>query len=156
MTELLLGDVSQQLRSLRDESIDGVLTDPPFGIRIRGLPWDGKAIAAEARQIKVNEDERWDSPTQTQAACSERWGRKPALRLMLQVGLDFKLRRERLAAGEVRGNSPALETPPPFLRGTVADHTQLAGDPHPGNRSWGAVIAASPVIRIRMDRLPLQ
>lgn len=45
---LSLGDCLETLRSLPDNSIDSVVTDPPYGIRFMGKSWDGADIEARA------------------------------------------------------------------------------------------------------------
>jgi site-specific DNA-methyltransferase (adenine-specific) len=41
---LHLGDCLEVLRFLPDNSVDSVVTDPPYGIRFMGKAWDGKDI----------------------------------------------------------------------------------------------------------------
>lgn len=45
---ILAGDCVEQMRELADESIDAVITDPPYGINFMGKAWDGAAIAEAA------------------------------------------------------------------------------------------------------------
>ena len=49
------GDALTVLRTLPDESVDAVITDPPYGIGFMGLGWDRGvppvAVWAEARRI---------------------------------------------------------------------------------------------------------
>ncbi len=37
---LLLGDCLEQLRELPDNSVDSVVTDPPYGLSFMGKKWD--------------------------------------------------------------------------------------------------------------------
>ncbi|WP_440064325.1 DNA-methyltransferase [Pseudomonas syringae] len=46
--ELHLGDCLEVLRGLPANSIDSVVTDPPYGIRFMGKSWDGKDIEERA------------------------------------------------------------------------------------------------------------
>ncbi len=46
--QLHLGDCLDILRTLPDNSIDSVVTDPPYGIRFMGKSWDGKDIEERA------------------------------------------------------------------------------------------------------------
>ena len=46
--ELHLGDCLEVLRGLPANSIDSVVTDPPYGIRFMGKSWDGQAIEDRA------------------------------------------------------------------------------------------------------------
>ncbi|MEQ4313772.1 site-specific DNA-methyltransferase [Pseudomonas syringae] len=46
--ELHLGDCLEVLRALPANSIDSVVTDPPYGIRFMGKSWDGKDIEERA------------------------------------------------------------------------------------------------------------
>lgn len=45
---LHLGDCLETLRTLPDNSVDSVCTDPPYGIRFMGKSWDGSDIEARA------------------------------------------------------------------------------------------------------------
>lgn len=45
---LHLGDCLDTLRTLPDNSVDSVVTDPPYGIRFMGKSWDGADIEARA------------------------------------------------------------------------------------------------------------
>jgi site-specific DNA-methyltransferase (adenine-specific) len=42
--QILIGDCISLLRSMPDNSVDSVVTDPPYGIRFMGKSWDGKDI----------------------------------------------------------------------------------------------------------------
>ncbi|MDO4243508.1 MAG: DNA methyltransferase [Actinomyces sp.] len=42
------GDCLDVLRTLPDDSVDSVVTDPPYGLRFMGQAWDGAAIEARA------------------------------------------------------------------------------------------------------------
>ncbi|MFG2976255.1 DNA methyltransferase [Streptomyces sp. NPDC048331] len=46
--QLLLGDAHTQLRTLPNNSIDAVITDPPYEIGIAGQTWDSTGIAYSA------------------------------------------------------------------------------------------------------------
>lgn len=46
--ELHLGDCIAVLKTIPDNSIDSVVTDPPYGIRFMGKAWDGKDIEERA------------------------------------------------------------------------------------------------------------
>lgn len=46
--KLYLGDCLETLRTLPDNSVDSVVTDPPYGIRFMGKSWDGADIEARA------------------------------------------------------------------------------------------------------------
>lgn len=45
---LHLGDCLEVMRTLPDNSVDSVVTDPPYGIRFMGKAWDGKDIEERA------------------------------------------------------------------------------------------------------------
>ncbi|WEV89998.1 adenine-specific methyltransferase [Pseudomonas phage PotUPM1] len=47
---LHLGDCLEVMRTLPDNSVDSVVTDPPYGIRFMGKAWDGKDIEERAAQ----------------------------------------------------------------------------------------------------------
>jgi DNA modification methylase len=47
---LFHGDCIEVMRSLPDNSVDAVVTDPPYGIGFMGKAWDGAAIAAAAKK----------------------------------------------------------------------------------------------------------
>jgi DNA modification methylase len=42
---ILQGDVLEQLATLPDESVDAVVTDPPYEMRFMGKAWDGSGIS---------------------------------------------------------------------------------------------------------------
>lgn len=46
--QLLVGDCIDMMRTLPDNSVDSVVTDPPYGIRFMGKSWDGQDIEARA------------------------------------------------------------------------------------------------------------
>lgn len=46
--ELHLGDCLEVLRGMPADSIDSIVTDPPYGIRFMGKSWDGKDIEERA------------------------------------------------------------------------------------------------------------
>jgi len=41
---LLLGDSKEVLKDIPDNSIDSVVTDPPYGLTFMGKAWDGTGI----------------------------------------------------------------------------------------------------------------
>lgn len=45
---ILTGDCLELMRSMPDNSVDSVVTDPPYGIRFMGKSWDGQDIEARA------------------------------------------------------------------------------------------------------------
>lgn len=45
---VLIGDCIESMRTLPDNSIDSVVTDPPYGIRFMGKSWDGQDIEDRA------------------------------------------------------------------------------------------------------------
>lgn len=45
---VLIGDCIEAMRTLPDNSIDSVVTDPPYGIRFMGKSWDGQDIEDRA------------------------------------------------------------------------------------------------------------
>lgn len=44
LIDLRLGDCIEVMRSLEDESVSALVTDPPYGINFMGKAWDGRAI----------------------------------------------------------------------------------------------------------------
>ncbi len=46
--ELHLGDCLEAMRTMADNSVDSVVTDPPYGIRFMGKSWDGADIEGRA------------------------------------------------------------------------------------------------------------
>ena len=52
------GDCLDVMRSMADNSVDSVVTDPPYGIRFMGKAWDGADIEARAseRRAAVSHD----------------------------------------------------------------------------------------------------
>lgn len=47
---ILHGDCFERMRELPDNSVDSVVTDPPYGIRFMGRAWDGEDIINRAKQ----------------------------------------------------------------------------------------------------------
>jgi len=45
IARILIGDVLERLRKLPDESIDSVVTDPPYELGFMGKAWDSSGIA---------------------------------------------------------------------------------------------------------------
>jgi hypothetical protein len=52
MVELLLGDCLTVLASRPADSVDAVVTDPPYGMRFMGAAWDGADIEASVAQAE--------------------------------------------------------------------------------------------------------
>ena len=42
--DLLLGDCLEKMKTLAENSVDAIVTDPPYGIRFMGKAWDGADI----------------------------------------------------------------------------------------------------------------
>jgi len=38
---ILIGDCCARMRELAENSVDAIVTDPPYGIRFMGKSWDG-------------------------------------------------------------------------------------------------------------------
>ncbi|MGL4233755.1 MAG: DNA-methyltransferase [Casimicrobium sp.] len=53
--QLFLGDCIDVMRSLPNNSIDSLVTDPPYGIRFMGKAWDGEDIERRANQRRSHE-----------------------------------------------------------------------------------------------------
>lgn len=47
---ILHGDCIEKLKTLPDNSVDSVVTDPPYGIRFMGKSWDGADIEARTNE----------------------------------------------------------------------------------------------------------
>ena len=60
---LLCGDALEQLRLLEENSVDAVVTDPPYGINFMGKAWDGAAIIQAARRNAEARAPRTDGRT---------------------------------------------------------------------------------------------
>lgn len=45
---ILVGDCIELMRQMPDNSVDSVVTDPPYGIRFMGKSWDGQDIESRA------------------------------------------------------------------------------------------------------------
>lgn len=50
MVDLRRGDCCEVMKTLADNSVDSVVTDPPYGIRFMGTAWDGADIERRAQQ----------------------------------------------------------------------------------------------------------
>lgn len=59
MIKLMLGDCLNSIKSLPDNSVDSIVTDPPYGIRFMGKAWDGADIE------KMLERDRSEGDTKT-------------------------------------------------------------------------------------------
>src|SRR5512144_2496746 len=46
---LIHADCLDAMAAMEPESVDAVVTDPPYGIRFMGKAWDGAAIEEQAR-----------------------------------------------------------------------------------------------------------
>ncbi len=47
------GDCVEVMRTMPDETVDAVITDPPYGIRFMGESWDGADISARQQRGKL-------------------------------------------------------------------------------------------------------
>lgn len=47
---LILGDCIEVMKTLADNSVDALVTDPPYGWRFMGKAWDGKDIVEKAKR----------------------------------------------------------------------------------------------------------
>lgn len=52
MTRILLGDCIEQMKLLGENSVDCIVTDPPYGWRFMGKAWDDADILIKSRQAK--------------------------------------------------------------------------------------------------------
>jgi DNA modification methylase len=50
---ILAGDCIELMRHLPENSVDAIVTDPPYGIRFMGKAWDGKDIEAKVARRRV-------------------------------------------------------------------------------------------------------
>ena len=50
MTQLLLGDCLEVLPTLQDNSVDSIVTDPPYGLSFMGKGWDYQVPSVEIWQ----------------------------------------------------------------------------------------------------------
>ena len=46
---ILIGDCCARMRELAENSVDAIVTDPPYGIRFMGKSWDGDDIIAKTQ-----------------------------------------------------------------------------------------------------------
>ena len=63
MIKLLLGDCLDKLKELEDNSVDSVVTDPPYGLGFMGKQWDifdksqfGNAGSEGVNDLKVKKN----------------------------------------------------------------------------------------------------
>jgi DNA modification methylase len=54
---ILVGDCIEAMRLMAPNSVDAVVTDPPYGIGFMGQAWDGKDIEARATKRQGNESQ---------------------------------------------------------------------------------------------------
>lgn len=66
--KLHLGDCLESMRAMPDNSVDSIVTDPPYGIRFMGKSWDGADIEARSAY-------RASMPSQA-SNCSAKGGHK--------------------------------------------------------------------------------
>ena len=52
LNRIYLGDCIETMKSWPDNSVDAVVTDPPYGIRFMGKAWDGADIDRQAQKRK--------------------------------------------------------------------------------------------------------
>ena len=52
MSELLQGDCLIRLKELKDNSIDAIITDPPYELGFMGKKWDNSGIAYNVEMWK--------------------------------------------------------------------------------------------------------
>lgn len=50
---ILLGDVLDRLRTLPDDSVDSIVTDPPYELGFMGKAWDESGIAGSVDSVEV-------------------------------------------------------------------------------------------------------
>ena len=48
MIKLLHGDCLEQMKTLPDDSVDSIVTDPPYGISFMAKKWDYDVTSVEA------------------------------------------------------------------------------------------------------------
>ena len=51
---LLKGDCIKKLKSLKDNSVDSVVTDPPYEIGFMGKGWDDSGIEREDEYMEIS------------------------------------------------------------------------------------------------------
>lgn len=58
--KILAGDCIETMKALEANSVDAIVTDPPYGISFMGKAWDGKDIEALAKRKQRKETQRPD------------------------------------------------------------------------------------------------
>ena len=88
MIDLRLGDCLEVMRTLADNTVDSVVTDPPYGIRFMGMAWDGQDIerrAAERRSAASLDPQATDrGGHKSIAAEAGKYDRAPSAMLAFQ------------------------------------------------------------------------
>jgi site-specific DNA-methyltransferase (adenine-specific) len=86
--DLRLGDCLEVMRTLADNTVDSVVTDPPYGIRFMGMAWDGQDIerrAAERRSAASSDPQATDrGGHKSIAAEAGKYDRAPSAMLAFQ------------------------------------------------------------------------
>jgi site-specific DNA-methyltransferase (adenine-specific) len=95
--KLILGDCIEKMAELPMESVDCVVTDPPYGINFLGKAWDGKAIAeAAAKPVNLGGSRRLTgSPDSPNRKMIERTGSGFATLAGEAGAYDFSLKGNR-------------------------------------------------------------
>ena len=89
MIDLRHGDCLEVMRTLADNSVDSVVTDPPYGIRFMGKAWDGQDIerrAADRRAAASSDPQATDmGGHKSTAAEAGKYDLSPAAMLAFQA-----------------------------------------------------------------------
>jgi len=87
--DLRLGDCLEVMRTLADNTVDSVVTDPPYGIRFMGKAWDGQDIerrAADRRAAASSDPQATDmGGHKSTAAEAGKYDLSPAAMLAFQA-----------------------------------------------------------------------
>ena len=100
--QLLQGDCLEVMRGLPDNSVDAVVTDPPYGLSFMGAKWDYDVPRVEVG-VSVSTVNNWD-----QGRTGPRMTARGMARLMKAYDCTFE---ELLAAEGGRKEEVATDTP---------------------------------------------
>jgi len=104
--EMHLGDCVGGMAEMEAESVDSIVTDPPYGIGFMGKEWDGKAIANAAANDRTTRKslgpESASRPGRSQPRSSLAFGNAAVIAGPIRAGAEFQTWVEAWATQALR------------------------------------------------------